>query len=148
MSEFAETMVENMQWLRTISETLMDDSRFKNLHSKLRPFFKSVFHSNRKNTQATPKPKRAKKVLKTLYENDAEVTKTIMDMVQFGGSMFLNDIQYLVVKELLSNLEIYAEKMVGEDPNITLFTVKIQKVSRFRFCSLLRFPVVCCIFPY
>ena len=110
-----------MQWLRTNSETLMDDSRFKNVHSKLRPFFKSVFHSNRKNTQATPKPKRAKKVLKTLYENDAEVTKTMMDMVQFGGSMFLTGIQYLVVKELLSNPEIYAEKMVGEDPNITLF---------------------------
>ena len=29
---------------------------------------------------------------------------------------------------------------------IYIITVKIQKVSRF--CSLLRFTVVCCIFPY
>ena len=28
------------------------------------------------------------------------------------------------------------------------FTVKIQKVSRFRLCSLLRFTVLCCIFLY
>ena len=121
MSEFAETMVENMQWLRTNSEKLMDTSRFKNVHSKLRPFLESLSQLNRKNTQATPKPKHAKKVLKTFYENDEEVTKTMMDMVQFGRSMFLTGIQYLVVKELLSNPEIYAEKMVDEDPNITLF---------------------------
>ena len=29
-----------------------------------------------------------------------------------------------------------------------VITVKIQEVSRFRFCSLLRFTVLCCIFPY
>ena len=32
--------------------------------------------------------------------------------------------------------------------NVCTITVKMQKVSRFRFCSLLRFTVVCCIFPY
>ena len=61
-----------------------------------------------------------KKVLSTVYQSGG-VDKAMKHMVQLGGSMFLRGIQYLVVKELLLNPTAYANKMVGDNPDITDF---------------------------
>ena len=121
MSEFAETLVKNMQWLAIGGEKLINDMAIEDVNANLQPLLKSLSNLNTKNEHARPKAKHVKNVLTTLYENEPHITKAMNDMVQLGGSMFITGIQYLVVKELLSHLQIYANKMVGTNPNITMF---------------------------
>ena len=121
LSEFAKTLVKNMQWLATGGEMLMNDMAIEDVNANLQPLLKSLSNLNTKNEHARPKAKHVKNVLTTLYKNVPHITKAMNDMVQLGGSMFITGIQYLVVKELLSHPQIYANKMVGTNPNITTF---------------------------
>ena len=121
MSEFADTMIENVKWLNGDGKTLVDSFDMGTVSEKLQPMLQALGHLNTKNSEANPKGKHFKKVLSTLYENDHEVDNAMKNMVQLGGSMFLAGIQYLVVKELLSNPVAYANKMVGDNPDITDF---------------------------
>ncbi len=56
-----------------------------------------------------------------MYENDQELDNTIKDMVKVGGSMFIAGIQYMVVKELGSNPQVYARRMVSDDESTNSF---------------------------
>ena len=103
MSEFADTMVQNMEWLNSEGKTLVDSFDIATVSEKLQPMLQALGQLNSKNSEANPKGKHVKKVLSTLYENDHEVDKAMKGMVQLGGSMLLMGIQYIVVKELLSN---------------------------------------------
>ena len=110
-----------MEWLNSESKTLVDSFDIATVLEKLQPMLQALGQLNTKNSEANPKGKHVKKVLSTLYKNDYEVDKAMKDMVQLGGSMFLMGIQYLVVKELLSNPFAYVNKMVGDNPDITDF---------------------------
>jgi hypothetical protein len=118
MSEFAETVTENINWLTEEDgkSSIAALSNLATLHEKMEPMLKALKRLNTKSDEDAAKKKHVRKVLNHFYDDaNADVHEAMANMVKLGGAMFVTGIQYMVVNQLVTEPQMYANKMVGDD---------------------------------
>ena len=112
MSEFAATINENMDFLATDNNALIQTEKFAEMQQILSGFLGCLERLNTRNVEK-PNLADAKDVMKTILKDDDDVESFFDSMVKVGGAMFSMGIHYSVVKTLMTNPDEYAAKTVG-----------------------------------
>ena len=119
MSEFAATIKQNMDFLATNNNSLIQTEKFDEMQKNLSGFLDSLERLNTRNMEK-PNPADVKDVMKTMLKDDDDVD-SFDCMVKIGAAMFSMGIHYSVVKTLMTNPDEYAAKAVGSNKFISQF---------------------------
>ena len=114
MSEFAETLPENMKLLQDDNLKVIHSSIFTEMAEQIPPTLDSLSRLNTKSKDVSHKED-TKTVLSFLYNNDQPLDKAVEEMFLVGGALFSTAIQYLVARSILSDPKTFAEKVVLEN---------------------------------
>ena len=120
MSEFASTIIENLELLAKKKHVAVKRQKFLAVQETLAPFLASLQALNTK-TEDQPTSSDVKQVLRTMLTDNEETDEFFDGLVQTGGAMYLLGIHYGVVKTLLTNPSQYAERVVGTASDVSTF---------------------------
>ena len=139
MSEFASILIENLELLCKIpSKSAVKKQQFLDMNETLAPFLTSRKALNTKN-KGQPTLSDVKQVLSMMLSNHDATDDFFEGLVQTRGAMSLPAIHYMVMKMLMTNPNQYAERVVGNTPDISEFKKNptIPAMQRFlmRQCS-------------
>ena len=109
VSEFAETIDQNLSFLSENSSDFLKKRKFTAMAQKLLSFTTLLKKFNTRNNDDQPAPGDIKDLLKVLLADNEEVDDFFQQMYQFGGAMYLLGVHYSSIKALLSNPEFYAQ---------------------------------------
>ena len=111
VSEFAETIEKNLEFLSENHSSYVKQTSFKTIKGNLGNFTDLVKKLNTKNADQEPAtPDDMKQFLKAMLTENEEVHNFFQDMMKFGGAMYLLGTYYTVIKTLLNNPDAYASK--------------------------------------
>ena len=110
MSEFAETIQQNLAFLGQNDLIYMNKSNFAKMAKSMENFVKFLKKFNTCNTDESPGSEDIKSFLRVLLSDDEEMVSFFSDMFQFGGAMYLLGSHFHCIKSLVYNPEFYAEK--------------------------------------
>jgi hypothetical protein len=116
MSEFPETMTENLQLLQDEKFTLVNTSEIATISDSVAPMLDALSRLNTK-TKVVPTKRDINTVMTYLYDNEHAFDKSIEEMIVVGGAMFTTAIQYLVARSILSQPTKLADKLALENDN-------------------------------
>ncbi len=115
MSEFAETVSENMNFLKETDMPLVNRKRTKSAIEAMEPFLNAL---NRLNNKSSERPNHADivTVLSYLYDDDSDVSTMMRQMFRVGGAMYATAIHFLVAQEILGDPSSYADRLIDDCP--------------------------------
>lgn len=120
MSEFSQTMEENLALLQTKGGKMLSKKRVNALTTNLAMFMDPLRKLNTKNNEpATPGDVR--KLLGAFYEDGGALGGIMEEMFELGGAMYTMAIQYFVANELFQCPDEFADKLVSVDQATTNF---------------------------
>lgn len=141
VSEFAETIEKNLEFLSENHSSYVKQTSFKTIKGNLGNFTDLVKKLNTKNADQEPAtPDDMKQFLKAMLTENEEVHNFFQDMMKFGGAMYLLGTYYTVIKTLLNNPDAYASKGLETFcPEMTEFkgnpTVKGMRTLLTKTCT-------------
>lgn len=121
MSEFASTIVDNMNWLSSLQNPVLNTVHMEESKEKLQPFLDALLNLNTRNIHANPNSGHIRTVLETFYDPSLAVHSLMKDFYEIGGAMYIMGIHYMMAMDLMSHPAEYADKMVGIDEATTAF---------------------------
>lgn len=121
MSEFAATVVDNMNWLASNPSRFINKEFWNEIKNNCEPFLDALANLNTKNAEAMPHHHHVNAVLENFYDDSSPIHDAMAEMFQVGGAIYAMSIQYLMARDLMCHPEEYADKMVGTDRIITDF---------------------------
>jgi hypothetical protein len=107
MSEFAETLAENMNFLKETDMSLVNKKRTRSAIATMEPFLSALHRLNNKSTER-PLEADIVTVLSNLYDDESKVSTMMREMFQVGGAMYATAIHFLVAQEILGDPSSYA----------------------------------------
>ena len=133
MSEFAATIAENMNWLASLENPVLNTACMQQAKEELQPFLNALVHLNTRNVNATSDSADIRTVLETFYDPSLSVHSLMKDFYEIGGAMYITGIHYMMAMDLISHLAEYAGKMVGVDEATMAFKQdrNIRALSQF-----------------
>ena len=117
MSEFAETVTENLNLLKDENLTLIKTSKFAPITENIQTMLDSLSRLNTKNKKPSTKED-VKTVMSFLYNDEQQLDQSVNKMFTVGAAMYTTAIQYMVARSLLSQPAKLAEKLVLENQNV------------------------------
>jgi hypothetical protein len=120
MSEFAETLTENLKLLKDDNLTLVNTAEFATISKSVQPMLDALSRLNTK-TREVPTKEDINTVMSYLYDNHQQLDKSIEEMFTVGGALFTTAIQYIVARSIISQPTKFAEKLVLENENTKEF---------------------------
>ena len=107
MSEFAETLAENMNFLKETDMSLVNKKRTRSAIATMEPFLSALHRLNNKSTER-PLEADIVTVLSNLYDDESKVSTMMRETFQVGGAMYATAIHFLVAQEILGDPSSYA----------------------------------------
>ena len=121
MSEFTETITQNIEILKDEHIKYIDASKFEEMSEEIQPFLIALNrlnnnkNSKEKNNTTAPTKDDIKTVMSFLYDCNHPLDKAVEDMVILGAAMFTTAIQYIVARSIMTEPAKFAEKLVLEN---------------------------------
>ena len=123
LSEFAETVTENLKLLTNKDLHLVDIEKFASISEDVAPMLHALSRLNTK-TKEVPNKEDITTVMSYMYDNTQMLDKNVEEMFRVGGAMFTTAIQYIVARSIMSNPTSFSEKLVLENENSEEFKGK------------------------
>jgi hypothetical protein len=120
MSEFAQTLVENMEFLKTTDSKFVRSKRMKEAVDNMQPFPTALDTLNTR-SDSQPDPTAVTTVLTHLYDDDGATCQAMCEIFQVGGAMFLASIHFLVAQQTLGDPQTYADRLVDQSTEAKKF---------------------------
>ena len=120
MREFAATIAENMNWLASLQNPVLNTGCMQQA-KELQPFLNALVHLNTRNVNATPDSAHIRTVFKTFYDPNLSVHSLMKDFYEIRVATYNTGIHFMTAVELISHPAEYTDKMVGVDEPTTAF---------------------------